>query len=147
MKFLSMCRAVMPEVLEVGKSHPHEAENDQDEIERGKLVHFSLLLYGNEINYDTESDKYQGQGNAHHQGGPGNGLPGKHSEYENCQAQFRCVVEELRQVIPSVFPHALSVADPGRFVNENNAKNYHGMFERRIGDHHPWNRRRWQSVR
>lgn len=125
-----MCRAVMPEVLEVDKSHPHEAEDDQNKIKRGKLVHLASLLYRyrDEINYDTESDKYQGQGNAHHQGRPGDRLPGNHSKYQDRQAQLRRVVEELRQVIPSVFPHALSVANPGRSVNENNAKNFHACL-------------------
>lgn len=113
--------AVMPEVLQVDKSHPHEAEDNQDQVKRAKLVHLSFLPC-NGIEYNTKSDEQQGQGNTGHQGGPGDRLPGKHSEYEDRQAQLRRVVEELRQIIPGIFAHSARIAVPRPCVNDENAK-------------------------
>lgn len=93
-------------VLEVEESPENQTENNQDEVERGILIHlFSLLSCEDRINTNTDDEEYQGQNDACRQSYPGERLLGEHSKHENCQTELCGVVEELRQVIPSVLAH------------------------------------------
>ncbi len=98
-------RRAVAEVLEVEEGRQDQAHSNQHQIEHGILIHLPFLLYNDRVNDNTDSDQDQCQNETSRQSDPGDRLLGEYSKYEYCQTQFRRIVEELRQVVPSVLAH------------------------------------------
>ena len=98
------------EVFEVNESHPNQAEDNQDKIQRRQLGHESLLLFGRNKIYDnTETNEQQGQKDTRRQLHGRNRGVGHHAKYQYRKAQFSGVIKEFGEVITSVLVHGLTL--------------------------------------
>lgn len=100
-------RGAVAEVLEVEESPEDKTSDNQHQIERCQLVQLCPLLHihRNKINANTDSSQYQGQAETADYSRPRNGLATQRAEYKDRQTELCGVVEEFRQVVPSVFSH------------------------------------------